>query len=291
MMGGPVTAVVAGALPPPAADLTGVCFRDQLFLNFVGGNLVPHNVFDYFAESPFYDRSCSNEQLRMQGIHPLDMDQLKNVGGRKPSLEYILASFQEPHLFTIKKQLRDGEKATGVALYYVLDGSIYQAPSLYGALGARMSRALHHIQRAFEDTQKQLQLVNAKEAPGSKALKGGASGQGVTKRASKPAAGAEVDLVEATRVGRILEGVFKQLPPTPPPPSHVAPSDPLPPASDPPDWRDTAIDTKGPLDLSNPEAPGGNTSTQVHHAATPPPELASSDPLQPPPNKRVKLER
>ncbi|CAI5470175.1 unnamed protein product [Closterium sp. Yama58-4] len=60
----------------PSLDLAGLCFCDQIFLNFVGGCLVPGNVFDYFANSPFYDRTCKNEQPRMQGIHPLDTARL-----------------------------------------------------------------------------------------------------------------------------------------------------------------------------------------------------------------------
>ena len=60
-------------------DQTSICFRDQMFLNFVGGFLSPASVFDYFANSPFYDRSCNNEKLRMEGVHPLDMQRLRQV--------------------------------------------------------------------------------------------------------------------------------------------------------------------------------------------------------------------
>ncbi|CAI7809782.1 unnamed protein product [Closterium sp. NIES-54] len=126
-------------LPQPAVpslDLTGLCFRDQIFLNFVGGCLVPGNVFDYFANSPFYDRTCNNEQLRMQGIHPLDTAHLREMVG----WEYSLHMAQEPHLFVLRKQKRDGpDRTTPVAAYYILDGSIYQAPSLHAVIGSRIS--------------------------------------------------------------------------------------------------------------------------------------------------------
>lgn len=64
-----------GATPPmPGVDMTGICFRDQLWLNTYP--LERNLVFDYFALSPFYDWTCNNEQLRMQSIHPLDTSHL-----------------------------------------------------------------------------------------------------------------------------------------------------------------------------------------------------------------------
>lgn len=67
-----------GPLPaapqPPGTDMTGICFRDQLWLNTYP--LDRNLVFDYFALSPFYDWACNNEQLRMRSIHPLDLSQL-----------------------------------------------------------------------------------------------------------------------------------------------------------------------------------------------------------------------
>lgn len=120
-----------------ATELTGLCFRDQLFLNMVGGTLQAAHVFDYFALSPFYDRSCNNEQLRAKSIHPLDTAHLTQMAG----WEYVLAHVQEPHLFILKKQKRDGpDKASAVAAYYVLDGSVYQAPTLKSVLGSRLVR-------------------------------------------------------------------------------------------------------------------------------------------------------
>ena len=54
-------------------------------------------------------------------------------------MEYILHEAQEPNLFVIRKQKRDGpEKVTALAAYYVLDGSIYQAPQLYNVIGSRV---------------------------------------------------------------------------------------------------------------------------------------------------------
>ncbi|KAF7843424.1 Mediator of RNA polymerase II transcription subunit 6 [Senna tora] len=103
-------------------------------------------VFDYFALSPFYDWTCNNEQLRMRSIHPLDISQLSKMTG----IEYMLSEVMEPHLFVIRKQRRDGpEKVTPMLAYYILDGSIYQAPQLCNIFAARIGRALYHIQKAF----------------------------------------------------------------------------------------------------------------------------------------------
>ncbi|KAM0039784.1 putative transcription regulator MED6 family [Helianthus debilis subsp. tardiflorus] len=64
----------AAASPTPGTDMTGICFRDQLWLNTYP--LDRNLVFDYFALSPFYDYTCNNEQLRMRSIHPLDISHL-----------------------------------------------------------------------------------------------------------------------------------------------------------------------------------------------------------------------
>lgn len=54
-------------------------------------------------------------------------------------MEYFLADSQPPHLFILRKLYRHGSGAiTTLAFYYVLDGSVYQAPSLQAALLARM---------------------------------------------------------------------------------------------------------------------------------------------------------
>lgn len=54
-------------------------------------------------------------------------------------MEYILQDAQEPHLFVIRKQKRESpEKVSAQAAYYVLDGSIYQAPHLYNVIGSRV---------------------------------------------------------------------------------------------------------------------------------------------------------
>ena len=56
--------------------------------------------------------------------------------------EFVLADAQEPHLFVIRRQLRGAPGAAPVpqAVYYILDGSVYQAPTLEAVLLARLVR-------------------------------------------------------------------------------------------------------------------------------------------------------
>lgn len=76
-MAAPGVGMLDGGVPtaqPPGTDMTGICFRDQLWLNTYP--LDRNLVFDYFALSPFYDWTCNNEQIRMRSLHPLDPSQL-----------------------------------------------------------------------------------------------------------------------------------------------------------------------------------------------------------------------
>ena len=57
-------------------------------------------------------------------------------------MEYTLADLQPPHLFVIRKQwLGAAGKPTPLAYYYVLDGTVYQAPTLHAALSSRVVRS------------------------------------------------------------------------------------------------------------------------------------------------------
>lgn len=128
-----IDGVAPPAPPLPGTDMTGICFRDQLWLNTYP--LDRNLVFDYFALSPFYEWTCNNEQLRLRSIHPLDASHLSKMTGT----EYTLSEATEPHLFVIRKQKRDGpEKVTPMLTYYVLDGSIYQAPQLCNVFASRL---------------------------------------------------------------------------------------------------------------------------------------------------------
>ncbi|CAM9187422.1 unnamed protein product, partial [Choristocarpus tenellus] len=73
-------------------DLENISFIDPVWLQQYG--LGPENALDYFALSPFYDKSCNNQQCRMQGVDP--REGLTNLTG----LEYILEDLPEEPVFT-----------------------------------------------------------------------------------------------------------------------------------------------------------------------------------------------
>ncbi|CAL8470759.1 g10301 [Coccomyxa elongata] len=140
-----------------ADELAQTTWRDDAWLSFF-----PLNVFtalDYFALSPFYDRTCNNELAKSQG------GDLK-LATLPPGVEYEVQDAQEPHLFIIRKQHRSGPKTTApLQYYYILDGNVYQAPSLHAALSSRISRCLHNVRTAFNLMQSDLDpLLKSAEA-------------------------------------------------------------------------------------------------------------------------------
>ncbi|XP_057721597.1 mediator of RNA polymerase II transcription subunit 6 [Arachis stenosperma] len=204
-MGPPGNPVFDGGPPPPpptpGTDMTGICFRDQLWLNTYP--LDRNLVFDYFALSPFYDWGCNNEQLRMRSVHPLDISQLSKMTG----IEYMLSEVLEPHLFVIRKQKRDSpEKVTPMLAYYILDGSIYQAPQLCNVFAARIGRALYYIQKAFTTAASKLEKI------------GHVDSENETLVTESKVAKETIDLKEVRRVDQILASLQRKLPPAPPPP-------------------------------------------------------------------------
>ncbi|KAK4790529.1 hypothetical protein SAY86_017833 [Trapa natans] len=189
-----------GVAAPPATDMTGICFRDQLWLNTYP--LDRNLVFDYFALSPFYDWTCNNEQLRRSSIHPLDTSHLSKMTG----IEYGLNEALEPNLFVIRKQKRDSpDKVTHMLTYYILDGSVYQAPQLCNVFAARVGRALYYISKAFSTAASKLEKIGHVDDDENSTSKS---------QANKEA----IDFKEVKRIDQILTSLHRKLQPAPPPP-------------------------------------------------------------------------
>ncbi|CAH8361723.1 unnamed protein product [Eruca vesicaria subsp. sativa] len=192
---------IAPPMQPPGTDMTGICFRDQLWINSYP--LDRNYVFDYFALSPFYDITCNNEILRRRSVHPLDHSQLSKMTG----LEYVISDATEPNLFVFRKQKRDGpEKVTPMLTYYILDGTIYQAPQLCSVFAARVGRTIYQISNAFSVAASKLETVRQVDVKSQ-------NEPSETKPASET-----VDLKEVKRVDLILKSLYSKLPPAPPPP-------------------------------------------------------------------------
>lgn len=118
-------------------------FRDTVWLQSFP--LTEQTVIHYFALSPFYDRSCNNERLKMQR---LELDRLKSMRG----IEYENvpvpppAQGQQYSLFLVRKQRRiSPHQVKPLAMYYVLDGTVYQAPNLHAMLTSRLVRVYYGL--------------------------------------------------------------------------------------------------------------------------------------------------
>jgi len=124
-------------------DKTGTLFTDTRWLQLYPLNT--GSVLDYFSLSGFYDRTCNNEQIKMQR---LDADKITSMRG----IEYVLHAAKEPDLYVIKKQKRESPTiAIPLALYYVIRGTIFQSPHIYSVLASRMLKGLYHVKTAFNE--------------------------------------------------------------------------------------------------------------------------------------------
>ncbi|CAM9588195.1 unnamed protein product [Ectocarpus fasciculatus] len=154
--------------PGAAEDPEQRSFIDPVWLQQWG--LGPQNALDYFALSPFYDKACNNEQCRMQGVKL--PEGLLNLTG----LEFMLVelppemSFLPPgqpappgpqprRLFVIKKQVRKSPSSVEVqAIYYIMEGVIYQAPTVQKLIKSRLNKFTHHLNNAFVELSKLAKL-------------------------------------------------------------------------------------------------------------------------------------
>lgn len=135
--------------------------------------------------------------------------------------------------------------------YYVLDGSIYQAPQLCNVFSARIGRAIYHISKAFTLAASKLEKIGYADSENDSAS--------TEPKVEKEA----IDIRELKRVDHILASLLRKLPPAPPPPPF--PEGYTPPASE---------AEKGPEDQQSSEA-----------------QLASADPIiDQGPSKRMKFQ-
>lgn len=114
--------------------------------------LTNKTVLEYFRLSPFYNRACNNETLRMQRMYRGDLDttaatptddswmneQLALMTGT----EYIVNDSTPPSLFVIYMRHRmSKEKTVLISIYYIMNGIVYQAPHLLDILSVRVKTA------------------------------------------------------------------------------------------------------------------------------------------------------
>ena len=137
---------------------TDVCWEDKVWQQHFPLN--SHTVLDYFANSQFYDRTCINEQVKMQ--RNLPPEQIARTLERMVGVEYDLQHADEVppsegdsahSLYVIRKLQRSGPTPQELSvqhLYYVLDGVVYEVPDLQALLSSRLQKLGWHLDGAFE---------------------------------------------------------------------------------------------------------------------------------------------
>ena len=138
------------------ASSTDVCWEDKVWQQHFPLN--SHTVLDYFSNSQFYDRTCINEQVKMQ--RNLPPEQLEQTMARMVGTAYVLHQADEVapsesgtahSLYVIQKQQQQPPQQPSVErLYYVLDGVVYQVPNLHALFSSRLQKLGWHLDGAFE---------------------------------------------------------------------------------------------------------------------------------------------
>ncbi|ETV76695.1 hypothetical protein H257_09172 [Aphanomyces astaci] len=134
------------AAVPRHTDDYNASYRDNVWL---GQFPLDHqSVLYYFAGSPWYDKSCNNEILKMQR-RPLE--HLQGMTGIEYELQPNEAKQLPQVLYVIHKKNRTSPRTANVmAVYYVLDCTIYQAPNTYTLLTSRLKKCSYRINKAFK---------------------------------------------------------------------------------------------------------------------------------------------
>jgi len=130
------------------ADDYETTFRDPAWVNHVNA----HSALDYFKHpaNPFYDRQCNNELVAMQRM---GVEQLLSMQG----VEYSLVPSEDEKQLTyaVRKQNRRSKShADNLALYYIVAGTIYQAPNLHRLFSSRVSNVAFCVNNAFKKLEK-----------------------------------------------------------------------------------------------------------------------------------------
>ena len=167
-------------------------WEDKIWLNQWPFN--KDTVLEYFYNSIFFDRRSTNAQLKMQQPE-LPPDRAKAALEKMDGITYELMRDEEippmngapPRtLYVIRMARRRGAEVTVLRWYYVLDGVVFEAPSLQAALSARVQRLGWHLSKAFEGLR--AAGLKAKEATSKRASRATSR---ATSRGSSPPPEAE----------------------------------------------------------------------------------------------------
>jgi mediator of RNA polymerase II transcription subunit 6 len=105
-------------------------------------SLDDESVMRYFYMSVFYDSNANNEKTKE------DLKKMQFMKG----LEYELCySRQNLGIFHIKKQYRSSEKkVTPIAIYYVYNGRIYEAPSVSKVISSKLRNISYYLRESLD---------------------------------------------------------------------------------------------------------------------------------------------
>lgn len=122
-----------------------LCFYDQNFLD--QAPLTAENIIRYFSLSPFYDKGCLNEILKMQSqFANIDISHKLTT---LPGFYYIL-EHNVQDLFVISKKNNTGQRTSTLRMYYCISGYIYCAPTVRAVSESRIVDSLSYLNEALD---------------------------------------------------------------------------------------------------------------------------------------------
>lgn len=145
-------------------QLDEIQWKSPEFIQHLGLNTF--NVLDYFAESPFYDRTANNSIVKMQYQNipnavltpALLAQEMKKLVG----IEYIILHRRAEEFWIIRKQYRvNPEEAQPLADYYVIGANVYMAPTVKDVISSRLLATVLSMKNAVNEVQKLSQYTPA----------------------------------------------------------------------------------------------------------------------------------
>ncbi|KIP11465.1 hypothetical protein PHLGIDRAFT_114593 [Phlebiopsis gigantea 11061_1 CR5-6] len=114
------------------------------------GPLTAENVFDYFAQSVYYDKQSNNQVLRMQTQHtgvPLanEAEELKRFTG----IEFAVVHAQPPLFIIHKRERLSPDEVRPLVAYFIIHNRIYISPDVYTLISNRLLTSLHALQTSL----------------------------------------------------------------------------------------------------------------------------------------------
>eukprot|EP01045_Picozoa_sp_COSAG04_P014075 COSAG04_NODE_1035_length_8610_cov_7.441194_6_plen_178_part_00 len=69
---------------------------------------------------------------------------------RSSGIEYRLTHLRPPYLYVIRKEQRRADRdPRSLCSYYILDGTIFQAPTVEDVVTSRMAKCIYHLRQAL----------------------------------------------------------------------------------------------------------------------------------------------